>query len=295
MNVLISGSSGLVGKHLMRLLRASGHQVTRLVRHDPRSADERSWDPAGGRLDASVLNGVHAVVNLSGDNIAKGRWNDEKKKRILDSRVQTAGLLADTIAAASEKPDVFVSASATGYYGDRGDEVLSESSPSGEGFLPDVCRQWESAAMRAAVRTVLVRFGVILSSEDGALAKMATPFKLGLGGRIGDGKQYWSWVTIDDVVRAILFAITNKSLSGPVNVVAPQPVTNAEFTRVLGSVVHRPTIFPMPAFAARLALGEMADQLLLASARVVPSKLQAAGYEFLHPDLKGGLTAALNG
>jgi uncharacterized protein len=295
MNVLISGSSGLVGRHLMRLLRASGHQVTCLVRREPKSADERSWDPGSGRLEASALEGVHAVVNLAGDNIAQGRWTDAKKKRILDSRVQTAGLLADTIAASPHKPDVFVSASATGFYGSRGDEVLSETSPSGAGFLADVCRQWEAAGMRAGIRTVFTRFGVILAAEDGALAKMKLPFKLGVGGRIGDGKQYWSWITIEDVVRVILFALTNKSLSGPINVVSPQPVTNAEFTRVLGNVLHRPTIFPMPGFAARIALGEMADEMLLSSARAVPSKLQATGYEFLHPDLKGGLTAALNG
>jgi uncharacterized protein len=295
MNVLISGSSGLVGRRLMRLLRASGHQVTRLVRREPNSPDERSWDPAGGRLDASALDGIHAVVNLAGDNIAKGRWTDEKKKRILESRVQTAGLLAETIAASAYKPEVFISASATGFYGNRGEEVLSETSPPGEGFLADVCRQWEAAAMPSSIRTVLTRFGVILAAEDGALAKMKLPFKLGLGGRIGDGKQYWSWITIDDVVRVILFALTSRSLSGPVNVVSPQPVTNAEFTRVLGSVLHRPTFFPMPAFAARIALGEMVDEMLLASARAVPSKLQTAGYEFLHPDLKGGLSAALNG
>jgi uncharacterized protein (TIGR01777 family) len=295
MNVLISGSSGLVGRHLMRLLRASGHEVTRLVRREQQSADERSWDPASSRVDFSVLAGIDAVVNLAGDNIAQGRWTDAKKKRILESRVQTTGLLADTIAASSNKPEVFVSASAVGFYGDRGDEVLSETSSTGDGFLADVCRQWEGAAVRAGIRTVLTRFGVILASEDGALAKMKLPFKLGVGGRVGDGKQYWSWITFDDVVRVILFALTHKSLSGPVNVVAPQPVTNAEFTRVLGSVVHRPTIFPMPAFAARLALGEMADEMLLSSARAMPSKLQAAGYSFLHPDLKGGLEAALKG
>jgi len=295
MNVLISGSSGLVGRHLMRLLRASGHRVIQLVRREARSADERSWDPASGRLDASVLDGVHAVVNLAGDNIASGRWTDAKKKRILESRIQTTGLLADTIAASPNKPEVFVSASAIGFYGNRGEEVLSETSSSGGGFLADVCGQWEVAAMRAGIRTVLTRFGVILAAEDGALAKMKLPFKLGVGGRVGDGKQYWSWVTIDDVVRVILFALTNKSLSGPINVVAPQPVTNAEFTRVFGSVLHRPTVFPMPAFAARIALGEMADEMLLSSARVVPSKLQAAGYQFQHPDLRGGLIAELNG
>ncbi|WP_145031298.1 TIGR01777 family oxidoreductase [Caulifigura coniformis] len=295
MNVLISGSSGLVGRHLMRLLRASGHGVTRLVRREPTSADERFWDPAAGKLDPSVLEGVHAVVNLAGDNIGKGRWNDAKKKRILESRVQTAGLLADTIARSSGKPNVFVTASAIGIYGNRGSEALSESSAAGEGFLVDVCRQWEAAAMKADVRTVLLRFGMILTPEDGALAAMLTPFKLGVGGNMGDGKQYWSWVTLDDAVRVILFALTHAELSGPVNAVAPQPVTNAEFTRALGSVLHRPTFLPMPAFAARLALGEMADSLILSSTRVVPTRLQSAGYEYMHPDLKGALTALLKG
>ncbi|HVJ66415.1 MAG TPA: TIGR01777 family oxidoreductase [Caulifigura sp.] len=295
MNILISGSSGLVGGRLMRLLRASGHRVTTLVRREPRSADERQWDPARGQLDPAVLDGIQGVVNLAGDNIGKGRWNDAKKKRILESRVQTAGLLADTIAKAAHKPEVFVSASAIGFYGDRGSEALSESSAPGEGFLVDVCRQWEAAAMRAGIRTVLLRFGVILAKEDGALAKMMTPFKLGVGGNMGDGKQYWSWVTVDDVARMILFSLTHPELSGPVNAVAPQPVTNAEFTRTLGQVLHRPTLFPMPAFAARLALGEMADALILSSARVVPSKLQAAGFEFAHPDLKSGLAAVIAG
>ncbi len=293
MNILISGSSGLVGNHVMRLLRASGHNITRLVRRAPRSHDERFWDPENGSLDPAVLEGIHGVVNLAGDNIGKGRWNDAKKKLILDSRVQTAGLLADTIAKSPVKPEVFVSASAIGVYGDRGSEALSESSAPGEGFLVDVCRQWEAAALRAGIRTVLLRFGMILAREDGALAKMVTPFKLGVGGNMGNGQQYWSWVTVDDAARMILFALKTHELSGPVNAVAPQPVTNADFTRTMGTVLHRPTRFPMPAFAARMALGEMADALILSSARVVPSRLQAAGYEFLHPDLKGALEAVL--
>ncbi len=295
MNILISGSSGLVGGRLLRLLRASGHRVTRLVRREPKSADEKFWDPANGRLAPAVLQDVQGVVNLAGDNIGKGRWNAAKKKRILESRTQTAGLLADTIAASPEKPEVFVSASAIGFYGNRGSEVLSETSPAGDGYLVDVCRDWEAAALRAGVRTVLLRYGMILAKEDGALAKMLMPFKLGAGGNMGDGKQYWSWVTVDDAAKMILFALTQRELSGAVNAVAPQPVTNAEFTRALGSVVHRPTLFPMPAFAARLALGEMADALILSSARVVPTKLQSAGYEFLHPEIREALTAVVNG
>jgi uncharacterized protein len=291
MNILISGASGLVGGRLLPLLRASGHSVTRLVRREPRAADEKFWDPASGKLDPAALTGINAVVNLSGDNIGKGRWNDEKKRRILDSRVQTAGLLADTIARADVKPDVFVSASAIGYYGNRGSEALSENSAAGDGYLVDVCRQWEAAALRSGVRTVLLRFGMILAKEDGALAKMITPFKLGVGGNMGDGKQYWSWVTVDDAARMILFSLTHRELEGPVNAVAPQPVTNADFTRTLGRVLHRPTLFPMPAFAARVALGEMADALILSSARVVPTRLQSAGFEFLHPDLKTALEA----
>lgn len=293
MNILISGSSGLVGGRLMRLLGASGHRVTRLVRREPKSADERFWDPEARKLDPGVLDGIQGVVNLAGDNIGRGRWNAAKKKRILDSRIQTAGLLAEAIAASPNKPDVFVSASATGFYGNRGSEALSESSGPGEGFLVDVCREWEAAALRGGIRTVLLRFGMILAKDDGALAAMLTPFKLGVGGNMGNGKQYWSWVNIDDATRIILFALTHSELSGPVNAVAPQAVTNAEFTRTMGSVLHRPTILPMPAFAARIALGEMADALILSSSRVVPAKLQSAGYEFLHPDLKGALGAVV--
>ncbi len=293
MNILISGASGLVGGRVLKLLRASGHTVTRLVRRQATSSDERFWDPAAGKLDPGTLEGIHAVVNLSGDNIGKGRWNAAKKKAILESRIQTAGLLADTIAKSNSKPEVFVTASAIGFYGNRGDEVLSETSPRGEGYLADVCRDWEAAASRSGIRTVMLRFGMILATEDGALAKMVTPFRLGAGGNMGDGKQYWSWVTVDDAARSILFALSHQELAGPVNVVAPQPVTNAEFTKTMGSVLHRPTLFPMPAFAARLALGEMADALILSSARVVPTRLQAAGFEFLNPDLKGALSSLL--
>lgn len=296
MNILISGSSGLIGGRLQRLLRASGHRVTRLVRREPQSADERRWDPAAGTMDATALQDVDAVVNLAGDNIGKGRWTDAKKKRILESRVQTTGLLADKIAKADRKPECFISASAIGFYGHRGDEELTESSEPGRGFLVDVCRAWEdatAAASRAGVRVVNPRFGMVLAGDDGALTKMLLPFKLGVGGVMGSGKQYWSWLSADEAARVILFCITHRELSGPVNAVSPHPVTNAEFTKALAKVLHRPAFFPMPAFAARLMLGEMADNLILASARVLPRKLESAGYDFLHPEISSCLRDTL--
>lgn len=292
MNILVSGSSGLVGKHLLPLLRASGHAVTRLVRREARSADEIGWNPAKGRLDGSAFDGIRCVINLSGDNIGKGRWSAEKKRRILDSRVETTGLLANTMAAASSRPETFISVSAIGCYGHRGEELLTETSELGCGFLVDVCQQWEAAANPAAaagIRVVHPRFGMILSPEDGALAAMLTPFKLGVGGNMGNGRQYWSWLTVAEAVRILLFAVTNEQLCGPVNAVAPHPVTNAEFTKALARVLKRPAFLPMPAFAARLLLGEMADSLILSSARVLPRRLEEAGYEFLHPELESAL------
>jgi len=292
--VAVSGASGLVGAALCAALRQDGLRVIRLSRSP--GPETVVWDPERGVPDAGPLEGVHAVVHLAGENIASGRWTDSQKKRIRDSRVAGTRNLCRSLGALKSPPKVFVCASAIGYYGNRGDELLDESSPAGTGFLADVCREWEAAAAENAPggsRVVQTRFGVVLSKDGGALQKMLTPFKMGVGGRIGSGKQYWSWVALADVVGSIQHALKTDSLSGPVNVVAPQPVTNAEFTKVLASVLHRPAIFPMPAVAARLAFGEMADELMLASARVAPRKLETSGYTFRFRDLEGALRDAL--
>ncbi|MBL9083232.1 MAG: TIGR01777 family oxidoreductase, partial [Planctomycetales bacterium] len=250
------------------------------------------WDPDAGEIDPSALEGFDAVVHLAGENIAGGRWNEERKRRILESRTKGTSLLAGALAKLKNPPKVFACASAIGFYGNRGDETLDERSPAGEGYLADVCKQWEAAAepaRAAGIRTVNMRFGIVLGMGGGALAKMLTPFKLGAGGNLGSGKQWMSWVALDDAVGAIHHALFNEALTGPMNVVAPTPVTNAEFTKTLGRVVARPTIFPMPAFAARLALGEMADALLLASTRVLPQALQLTDYRFRFPTLEEAL------
>jgi len=246
-------------------------------------------------LAPEVVSGFDAVIHLAGESIV-GRWTVAKKTRILESRTVGTRHLAEALAKASQRPRVFISASAIGYYGSRGDEILREDSPSGNDFLSEVCRQWEAAtqpAVEAGIRTVNLRIGVMLSAEGGALQKMLLPFRMGLGGRIGDGRQWWSWITIDDLVGAVHHAMKTDLLQGPVNAVAPKPVRNAEFTNVLAEVLHRPAIFPMPAFAARLAFGQMADELLLASQRVEPSKLVASGYPFQHFELKPALERLL--
>ena len=297
MKVLVTGSSGLVGKALVQRLTAEGHGVARLVRTPPRDPQsEFPWDPAGGRLDPGVLEGQDAVVHLAGENISGGRWTAARRERIRASRVDSTRLLAQALAGLRRKPGVLVCASAIGYYGDRGDELLSEESGPGAGFLPDVCRAWESAsrdAEAAGIRVVRMRIGVVLSGGGGALPRMLTPFKLGLGGRLGTGRQFMSWVALADLAAALTVALADDRLQGPVNAVAPFPVTNAEFTRVLARVLARPALFPAPAFALRLLLGQMADELLLASTRVVPRKLKEAGFQYRHPDLEGALKAAL--
>ncbi len=294
--VVVTGSHGLVGSAVVRQYRADGHQVVRLVRGEPLADDEAHWDPEVGRLAPDVFEDVDLVVHLAGENIAARRWSQRVKQRIRDSRVRGTELVVERMLQAKQPPRVLLSASAIGYYGDRGDEELTENSPPGEGFLAGVCRDWERAALAAAergVRVVCMRFGMILSAAGGALAKMLTPFRLGLGGRVGTGRQYWSWITRRDVVNAIRFAEQTEALEGPVNFVAPQPVTNREFTETLGRALHRPTVFPLPAFVARIVLGEMADELLLASQRVYPEKLLAAGFAFSDAVLEDALATAL--
>ena len=297
MRIIVTGSGGLVGSALTPALESAGHSVLRMVRSS--AAIGRGiapWDPEAGRLDPAHFSGVDAVVHLAGENIAAGRWTAAKKERIRESRTKPTRLLAETLAGLSAPPRVLVSASAIGIYGDRGDQALSEESPAGSGFLPEVCREWEAATQPAAakdIRVVNLRIGVVLSPKGGALAKMLTPFRMGVGGKLGGGNQYMSWISLDDLVGVIQHVLTDESLSGAVNAVAPQAVTNYEFTKTLGRALGRPTIFPMPGFAARLAFGEMADALLLASARVEPAKLRAAGYSFRHPHLEVALRALL--
>ena len=301
MKVIVTGSTGLVGRALIRSLLADGHEVTRLVRGDaqgfraPGTAAVH-WDPERGEIDAGALEGHDAAVHLAGEPVAEGRWDDEKKRRIRESRVQGTTLLAGALAGLRAKPKVLVSASATGFYGDRGAEILREESASGDDFLSEVCREWEKATLQASqagIRVVHLRIGVVLSGEGGALQKMLTPFKLGVGGKLGSGSQYMNWITLEDLTGVIRRAVEDESLRGPVNAVAPQQVTNEEFTKALGGVLGRPTIFAVPAFAARLAFGEVADALLMASTRVEPARLKEAGYQFKHPEIEGALRSVL--
>ena len=296
--IVVTGSTGLVGGRLVQELEQAGAAVIRAVRRPVQdAARELFWDPDRREIDASKLEGVDAVVHLAGENIAGHRWTEAFKERIRESRVKGTRLLCEAIARVRAKPQTLVCASAIGYYGDRGDESLTESAKPRNDFLARVCRDWEAAcqpARDAGVRVVNLRIGVVLSAEGGALKKMLSPFKLGAGGRIGDGRQSMSWAALDDVVGAIHFILANSTLEGPVNVVSPQVATNAEFTKTLGRVLSRPTILPMPAFAARLAFGEMADALLLSSTRVVPQALTSAGYTYRWPELEGALRHLLN-
>jgi uncharacterized protein (TIGR01777 family) len=291
MDVLVSGSSGLIGTALRVELAGAGHRVVRLVRgKDPDVADAVSWDPEGGVIEAGGIEGVDAVVHLAGESIAEGRWTAEKRRRIRESRTRGTRLLAETLAGLDRPPGVFVSASASGYYGDRGNELLREESAPGTGFLPDVCREWEAAAdpaREAGIRVVHPRFGIVLSKEGGALAQTLPLFRRGLGGPIGSGRQYWSWVHLDDVTGMIVHALTNEEVEGPVNVSSPDAPTNAEYTRTLGRVLGRPAVLPAPAPALRLALGGLADALLLASVRMEPARLKETGYRYRHPELEG--------
>jgi len=296
-NVAVSGASGLIGAALVSSLEAQGHRAIRLVRRMPRpDEDALRWDPSTGVLTPAGPSVADAVVHLAGDSILGLRWTAEKKRRIRESRTTATRLLVETLTRLTNPPAVLVCASGIGYYGSRGDEVLTEDSRPGTGFLADLARDWEAAtatAIARGIRVVNLRLGVVLSARGGALATMLTPFRMGLGGVIGDGAQWMSWIALDDVIGAIRHALTTDALRGPVNTVAPAPVTNADFTRTLGRVLGRPTLIPLPAFAARLALGEMADELALVSQRVMPARLLASGFAFRRPTLKDTLRAAL--
>ncbi|MCC6995520.1 MAG: TIGR01777 family oxidoreductase [Deltaproteobacteria bacterium] len=295
LTIAITGASGLVGSALVPFLTGGGHFVKILTRKKPDKPDESSifWDPATGDIDAAALEGIDAVIHLAGENIAGRRWNAAQKAAILDSRVKGTQLIAATIAKLKRPPRVFISTSAVGYYGDHDDaEILDETAAPGDDFLADVCKQWEAAtapASAAGIRTVMMRVGVVLTAGGGALRKMLTPFKLGFGGKVGSGKQAMSWISLDDLIGAYHQALFDGSLSGPVNAVAPSPVTNRAFTKVLGAVLRRPTIAPLPGFMVKAMFGEMGKALLLGGARVLPARLLAAGFEFHHPTLETAL------
>jgi uncharacterized protein len=295
--ILISGASGLVGQACVNMLPREGHIVSRLVRPGAAvGAGDVRWNPAAGAIDAAALTGADAVVHLAGASIAGSRWTRGHKTELRTSRVDSTRLLVDAIAQMQAKPRVFLCASAIGYYGNRDDEVLSESSAPGDDFLALLARDWEAEARRAefaGIRTVVLRFGLILSRDGGALPQMLAPFRFGLGGRFGDGRQWMSWIALADTVEIISAALMDERFSSPVNMVSPNPVRNAEFTRTLAAALHRPAVFAVPAFALRLALGEMAEPLLLASQRVRPERLLALSYEFRFPELPGALRAML--
>ena len=293
--ILISGASGLIGSALVPSLESRGYEVTRLVRRTTKQSNEIQWEPMSA-IPPQLVCGYDAIIHLSGESVA-GRWTAAKKALIRDSRVIGTRNLSDALARSNTPPKTFLCASAIGYYGSRGDQILTEDTSFGTGFLPEVCREWEPAtepAARAGIRIVNLRIGLVLSANGGALRQMLLPFRLGLGGRIGSGRQWWSWIHIEDFVAAVLHILQNDSVQGPVNMVSPSPATNGEFTRTLAAVLKRPAILPVPAFAARLAFGEFADEGILASARVVPAKLLDSRFEFLFPDLRhalGGLCA----
>jgi uncharacterized protein len=292
MKVAITGASGLIGSALVPFLRTGGHDVVRLVRRPPRGGDEARWDPEAGEVDRAAFEGVDAVVHLSGENLAGGRWTEDRKARLRSSRIGSTRFLAETLAGLKRRPRVLVSFSAVGYYGSRSDAWLTEKDPPADDFLAALTADWERAAepaTRAGIRVVHPRAGVVLSPAGGALGKMLLPFQAGLGGVVGPGTQYMSWIALDDLLGAIHHVIDRADVAGPVNAVAPSPVTNAELTKTLGRVLGRPTLARVPSFALRLALGEMADATLLASTRVRPDRLLATGYRFRFPELEGAL------
>lgn len=290
--ILVTGSTGLIGSALVSHLENEGHSVTRLIRSEPRDGNGVQWDPDAGSIDAVRLNGLDGVVHLGGENLASGLWTTAKKEAIRRSRVVSTELLARTVAGLTEPPKVFACASAVGFYGDRGDAIMSEDCVPGDGFLASVCQDWETAtapASDAGIRVANMRFGLVLSPAGGALEKMLLAFRMGFGGHVGSGRQYVSWVSIGDVVRAIHYVLSTDSLAGPVNVMSPNSVTNHEFAKALGHVLHRPSICHVPKFVVRGIMGQAADELLLSSCRAVPKRLQEAGFQFDHPDIEGAL------
>ncbi len=294
MNILISGASGLVGSLLVKHLEDSNHTTVALSR-SPTPAG-MVWDPTSGYLEPTAFKGVDAVIHLAGENLAAGRWNTARKKRFYDSRIDGTHLLSTTLAQLEQPPKVLICASAIGYYGDRGNEVVDETSPPGQGYLPNMCSAWEKAAAPAAaigIRVVHLRLGLVLSAAGGLLAKMRLPFSLGLGGRLGNGRQYMSWISLLDTVRVFCHILEDDTLAGAVNCTAPAPVTNAAFTQSIGTILHRPTLFPVPAFALKALFGEMAEPLMLEGCRVLPEKLLAAGFLFEHKTLEAALRWAL--
>lgn len=296
MRIALTGATGLVGSALVPFLQGGGHEVLRLVRGTPRAAGEFPWSPERGLVDGAALGPIDAVIHLAGENVAGARWTPAFKARIRDSRVGPTQALARSLAALPVPPRVLISASAIGYYGARGDVPLTETSAPGQGFLPEVCQAWEAAtqpAEAAGIRVVHARFGIILDARGGALGKMRLPFSLGVGGPLGSGRQYYSWVGMEDVLGALLFALTRDDLRGPMNVTGPTPVTNAEFTRMLGRVLRRPAFMPVPGFALRTLFGEMAEAELLSSKRVIPAVLQQHGFTFLLPTLEDALRHTL--
>ena len=297
MKIILSGGSGLVGSALTDAFRAEGHSVWRLVRlARPRAAHEIFWDPQSAEVDVSALEGADVVVNLNGANLSEGRWTPARKQALRGSRVGSTRVLVDSLGRLRQAPQVFISASAVGYYGNRGDEVLTESSKGGEDFLSVLARDWEAEANRAqqtGIRAAILRFGVILSNKGGALPQIIRPFQFGAGGRLGSGMQWLSWVALEDVIGIVRLVVGNSLLSGAINAVTPCPVRNADFARIVGRVLHRPAIFPAPAFALRFALGEVADALLLSSQRVIPEKLERMNYRFKFQDLEAALRSIL--
>ncbi|MCX8013925.1 MAG: TIGR01777 family oxidoreductase [Rectinema sp.] len=295
MRIAVTGASGLLGSALCAYLNAAGHEVLRLVRRNPAGSGEVFWNPDTGVLADEALRGLDAVVNLAGENISTGRWTSEKKRTILDSRVNATRLISKALAQ-QNRDAVLISASALGYYGDRGDEILDESSPAGTDFLASVCQAWEAAteaAAEAGVRVVRYRIGIVLSREGGALRQMLPIFRAGLGGRLGSGKQWMSWIVVDDLLRGIEHCIKRKEINGPVNACSPYPVINKEFTQVLARVLRRPALLPVPAMAMQIALGEMADSLLLSSTRMLPKKLESSEFKWKYPVLQDALAYLL--